>query len=195
MPALIKPLVKTQISGLVLCGGAGRRMAGRDKGLLRFHGTPLVEIAIHRLAPQVSSVIISANRHLSEYRALGHPVVQDGFFEENRPHYDGPLAGISAAFNALETDWLATVPCDCPLFPTDLISTLIKASLDPDKPRFMSGHPTFSLIPVAQAASITRFLQQGHRKLGDWFSLQQAIAIAPADEEAFRNLNAPEDLF
>ena len=36
-------------AGLVLCGGAGRRVGGRDKGLLTVNGTPAVVLAARLL--------------------------------------------------------------------------------------------------------------------------------------------------
>src|SRR6185437_13469649 len=47
------------ITGLVL--------AGVDKGLQPWHGRPLVDHAIERLAPQVATVMISANRNAADY--------------------------------------------------------------------------------------------------------------------------------
>ncbi|MFZ9481187.1 MAG: molybdenum cofactor guanylyltransferase, partial [Burkholderiaceae bacterium] len=36
----------SSITGLILCGGAGSRLGGIDKGLANFHGVRLVDIAI-----------------------------------------------------------------------------------------------------------------------------------------------------
>ena len=59
------------ITGLILAGGMGRRMDSRDKGLVEFRGKPMVAHVIERLAPQVDSLIINANRSLAEYGAFG----------------------------------------------------------------------------------------------------------------------------
>ena len=37
----------SMLSGLILAGGEGRRMAGRDKGLISLAQKPLVEYAMH----------------------------------------------------------------------------------------------------------------------------------------------------
>ena len=63
--------------GLILAGGQARRMGGRDKAFLPFAGSDLVHRAIERLASQCDRVIISANREVERFTALGFPVVSE----------------------------------------------------------------------------------------------------------------------
>ena len=65
------------LAGLVLAGGQGSRMGGRDKGLVQLRGEPLAGHAARRLAPQVGRLIISANRNADSYARYGE-VVGDG---------------------------------------------------------------------------------------------------------------------
>ena len=69
--------VQAPFAGLVLAGGMGRRVGGRDKGLLNYGGSTLVDHVIDRLSPQVARLVISANRNLNRYASFGHPVVSD----------------------------------------------------------------------------------------------------------------------
>ena len=62
------------ITGLVLAGGQGTRMGGADKGLQLLDGTPLALHALRRLAPQVGTMLVSANRNHAAYAAFGAPV-------------------------------------------------------------------------------------------------------------------------
>jgi molybdenum cofactor guanylyltransferase len=187
------PMQQTDITGLILCGGAATRMGGQDKGLVCFHGRPLVDIAIDRLTPQVGPILISANRNTEAYAARGFPVLKDPTFQDDGPNYEGPLAGILAGLNAASTPWIMTVPCDCPRFPNNLVARLIQASPDPVLSRYMAGHPTFSLVPVSSVKSLMATLQRGHRKLSDWLTEQRAVSVPVTDQEAFRNLNSPQD--
>ena len=82
---------RDQITALILAGGRGSRFDGADKGLLDFKGQPMVSHALNALAKQVHLVLVSANRHLEQYEALGVPVVRDRLAD-----YQGPLAGIEA---------------------------------------------------------------------------------------------------
>ena len=80
------------ITGCILAGGASTRMGGQDKGLLPWHGRPLIEAVMARFSPQVDSLVISANRHLEQYSHYGHAVLPD-----DEQGYAGPLAGIERA--------------------------------------------------------------------------------------------------
>jgi molybdopterin-guanine dinucleotide biosynthesis protein A len=145
---IVAGICRSEITGLVLAGGRGNRMGGLDKGLQPWQGVTLAANALARLAPQVGRCLISANRHLDHYRALGVPVCTDsnsrpGLESDSRAAavvarcpasvdrfsdaFAGPLAGMLAGLRACETDWLACVPCDVPAFPADLVDRLARA--------------------------------------------------------------------
>ena len=82
--------------GLVLAGGAGRRM-GRAKGGLRGAGGPTLALrAAEALAPICRGVLISV-RPGSDNPAPGYPAVEDP-----PPAGRGPLAGIQAALESTD---------------------------------------------------------------------------------------------
>lgn len=87
-------------------------MNGADKGLQLHRGQPL---ALRGLQPQVGSVMLRANRNLPSYRAMGVPVWPDSVEGDA-----GPLAALVHT----RTQWLVSVPCDTPNFPTDLVARL-----------------------------------------------------------------------
>ncbi|NEX16437.1 MAG: molybdenum cofactor guanylyltransferase [Halochromatium sp.] len=101
-----------QVIGLILAGGAGQRMGGKDKGLIELKGRPLVQWVAEALRPQVKGLLISANRHQERYAELGWPVIADDRpidQEASSEIYQGPLAGIAAALNWLQMqpqDWI-----------------------------------------------------------------------------------------
>ena len=101
-----KRISKEEITGLVLAGGKGSRMGGADKGLVCFKDTPLVEYVIDILEPQCKTLVISANRNEDVYKDFGYPVVSD----ENR-NFSGPLAGIAAGLEIVETPYMVVAPC------------------------------------------------------------------------------------
>ncbi len=113
-----------RVTAVILAGGAGRRVGGRDKGWLIWQDRGLVEHVFAGIAPQVGTVLISANRNLDRYRGLGAAVLPD-----RTPGHAGPLAGIVRAFDEIATEWLVTVPVDVPTFPADLVQRLIGAAL------------------------------------------------------------------
>jgi molybdopterin-guanine dinucleotide biosynthesis protein A len=188
------PIATADITGLILCGGAGQRMGGMDKGLIDYQGRALVDIAIDRLASQVGSILISANRHHATYASRGVRVVRDTGFDPERPTFDGPLAGIQAGLFALETKWLMVVPCDCPMFPTDVVQVLSAVAVTSGHAVYVKDHPVFALLPSHAAPALDQFLNQGQRKLGEWLQKLPATAVSWEKTDAFRNINTPHDL-
>ncbi|KQU81004.1 MULTISPECIES: molybdenum cofactor guanylyltransferase MobA [unclassified Rhizobacter] len=190
------------ITGLVLAGGQGRRMGGVDKGLQAFAGATLAQHALLRLAPQVGRTMLSANRHLDDYRKLGVPVWPDAR-PAALPEYAGPLAGVLAGLLHCETPLLATVPCDTPHFPLDLVLRLSDAMTAADAEIAMAvsrdgdslqPEPTFCLIRVGLANSLRAFMQSGQRRVRTW-AAQHRLAEAVFDEPgAFANANTLDDL-
>ncbi len=189
-----KPSRET-ITGLILAGGRGLRLGGVDKGLQPWHGTPLVEHALARLAPQVREVMISANRNVAEYAARGTRVLADASDD-----FRGPLAGILAGLRAAATPWLAVVPCDSPRLPADLVERLadgvesrLGAVVERDDGRL---EPVCCLLSTALADDLASYLAQGGRKVEGWIARHTApVRFDRAeDEAAFANLNTPDDL-
>ncbi|MBU3724450.1 MAG: molybdenum cofactor guanylyltransferase [Burkholderiaceae bacterium] len=187
-------LAAESITGLILCGGAGSRMGGVDKGLIDFHGKKLIDIAIDRLRPQVGPLIINANRNLRDYQTRELPVISDPRFGDDDPGFQGPLAGILAGLQATRTSWMVTVPCDCPLFPNHLVEDLLKANLGQQQGAYIASHPTFALIPASATSHLEHFLQHGQRRLGQWLAEIGATPVAAHEKAQFRNLNTPQDL-
>lgn len=101
------------ITGVVLAGGRATRMGGIDKGLQLLNGRPLWRHVAEALAPQVDELVISANRHLEQWRASGYPV-----FRDIQEGYQGPLAGMLAVMQQVASPWFVFCPCDTPFIPS-----------------------------------------------------------------------------
>lgn len=178
------------VSGLILAGGAGRRVGGADKGWLEHQGTPLVHHVHSRLAPQVDEIIISANRSQARYATLGR-VVGDTH-RSDEADYAGPLAGIEAGLAAAHNDWVLCVPCDTPELPRDLLATLW-AGLGRARLAVAccGGHwqPTVCLLHQSLQGAAAAALAAGERKLRAWQAAQAMVLVDFADAAAFANIN------
>ncbi len=198
-PAAIQ---RADITGLILAGGLGSRMGGQDKGLMSYQGEPLVAHALRRLAPQVGSVIISANRHLDDYAAIAalHQArVCPDNLPDAVPEYPGPLAGMLTGLRHCATPYLAVVPCDVPHLPVDLIERLslqLAASGSSAALAVAAGRrqPALCLLSKALADDLASYLSDGHRKLDGCLARWQACEVLFDDAQAFRNFNTPEQL-
>ncbi len=112
------------VSGLILAGGEGRRMSGRDKGLMTLGNRPLVEYAIDCLTPLVDDLAISCNRNRALYADYHLPCLVDNEADPGR-HFAGPMAGLATGLKYAKHDWLLVMPCDTPLMTTRIMAQLI----------------------------------------------------------------------
>jgi molybdopterin-guanine dinucleotide biosynthesis protein A len=179
------------VTGLILAGGRGSRLDGRDKGWVAYRGRPLIEHALARLRPQVDAVVISANRNLDAYRALGVPVIAD---DPEFGAFAGPLAGILAALRGAPSEWLAVVPCDAPMLAPDLVARLRAVQRPAVAFAAARVQPLFCLLPLACADALADYLAHGGRKAETWLEEIGAARVAFDDAEAFANINTPQDL-
>ncbi len=184
-----------RIFGVILAGGAGRRMGGADKALLQLAGQSLLGHAIARLEPQVEQLAISANGDAARFAGFGLPVLSDA-----TPL--GPLAGVLAALHwaaPLGATAVVTAAVDSPYFPGDLAPRLcLAAETSPEGlalAHAAKDHPTFALWPVTLAPALSDFLASGAKaRVLDFARAHHAARAQFPDEAAFANLNTAEDL-
>jgi molybdopterin-guanine dinucleotide biosynthesis protein A len=187
---------RDEITGLVLTGGRGSRMGGVDKGLQLLDGEPLVQHALRRLAPQVGSTMINANRHLDTYATFGVPVWSDA-----EADFPGPLAGFLAGMTHCKTEWLATVPCDTPRFPTNFVHRLSDAVGDGSAAVVVTEadgvrrrQPVFCLVRRRLQEDLAAYLENGGRKIDDWLERHGCVDVLFEDADAFFNANTWDEL-
>ncbi len=182
-----------RITGVILAGGRGSRMGGQDKGLLEWHGRPLVAYLLEALQPQVDAILINANRNQARYQQYQHPVISDELSD-----YQGPLAGFAAAMQAAQTDYILTIPCDAPELATDTAARLLTA-LQAEQAEIAVAHdgerlqPVHALIPVSLLPSLQAFLAKGDRKIDLWYAQHRMASVDFSDcRRMFRNINTPQ---
>ncbi|QFU77889.1 molybdenum cofactor guanylyltransferase [Halioglobus maricola] len=180
------------ITGLLLAGGAGRRVGYRDKGTLPWQGEPLAAHSFARMAPQVGKVMISCNRNRGFYLRFGCELIAD-----LREDYQGPLAGLEAAAVHCNTDYLLLAPCDTPRLPENLGQRLAAALADTPSANISyaraAGRDHFLCALLRQHClhSLGPFLDNGGRAVRHWFAEQCAIAVDfPDEDNAFLNINS-----
>jgi len=195
------------ITGIILAGGRGNRMGGVDKGLQNFNGMALALHTLMRLSPQVSEVMVNANRNLSAYESFGVAVWPDA-----NADFAGPLSGFLVGLERCETPYLLTVPCDTPRFPLDLASRLAQAleanhaeiamaagfETDAQGHQTIRTQPVFCLIRRELLESLVRFTHGGGRKIDAW-TAQHKTTIVNFDQDtddvfAFSNVNTTQEL-
>jgi len=195
------------ITGIILAGGRANRMGGVDEGLQNFNGMALALHTLMRLSPQVSDVMINANRNLSAYESFGASVWPDASAD-----FAGPLSGFLVGLERCETPYLLTVPCDTPRFPLDLANRLAEAleasdgdiamaagfETDEQGNKTIRTQPVFCLLRCELLESLVQFTHNGGRKIDAWTAQHKTIVVnfdKPTDDVyAFANANTVQEL-
>lgn len=188
------PDARQHVAAVILCGGEGSRMQGRDKGRVLHRGRPLFEWVLQSVQPQVMGCCISANRSLEEYQRYGLPVLRD-----SGTGFGGPLAGVSEALDWCRAPWLLVVPCDTPYLPHDLAQRLLDAALEHGVPAAYAAdagreHPVIHLLRGDLLPQLHDWRQQGGAAVRRWLAALGAVPVLFDDATAFRNINSSADL-
>lgn len=180
-------------AAVVLAGGAGTRVGGRDKGLLEWRGTTLAAHALQRLADAgFAEIVVSANRNLDDYARLGRAVLADA----EPAAFLGPLAGIARALGAVRAQRLFTVPVDVPDWPLELPRRLA-AFLDTGNAACAVARvgarrePLFALYRTRCAGAARDAVAEGRLSVRDFQDAVGCVELSLPDacEPAFANLN------
>ena len=155
-------------------------MQNEDKGLALLDGQPLIHHVIERFSPQVTLLLISANRNIHKYRQFADVVLQD-VSQENE--YQGPMAGISECLKHLlrtntEADWALVTPCDTPFIPRDLGQVLLSSCLSNNSflaVAFADGRRQIlhTLIHRSLWNNLINSYEGGERAMKRWFESQK----------------------
>ena len=181
------------ITGIILCGGEGRRMGGVDKPLLLLQGQPLVAHVIRQLRPQVGGLLLIANRSRTEYAAFGVPILSDTV-----PGL-GPLGGLHTALQAVTTPTLFVCPGDAPHLAPELVPRLqaaltpgIEAAYPHDGTR---EQPLFLLARSTIRPALQGYLDGGGRSVHGFLrSIRSRVVDATDLADTFFNVNTPDQL-
>lgn len=188
------------ILGLVLAGGRSVRM-GREKAFVPLAGRPLIAHVIARFAPQVDRLVINANGELARFDRFGLGILADW----RDLGCEGPLAGVLAGLIHAEpqgASHVATVPCDAPFLPRDLVARLAAAA-GPGEIALAEGEqgvePVFGLWPIATLPALLEAARAGEHSLRGAAARAARVRrvrfdAAPGEPDPFLNLNRPEDL-
>ncbi len=131
---------------LILAGGRGQRMGGRDKGLVAWQGEPLVAHVQRVVRPLSDDLVISCNRNQEAYRMYADQLVSDA-----EADFPGPLAGVIAGLKVARHEWMVVLACDAPRVDRDLIEALLRLAVASDSAAMVRQggfwQPMFSVLP------------------------------------------------
>jgi molybdopterin-guanine dinucleotide biosynthesis protein A len=186
--------MKELITGIILAGGRGSRLEGADKGLLEYRGKPLIAQITEALRPQVSRIVIIANRNLDVYAQYGDHVLSDVL-----PSYAGPLAGIHTGLIATTTPYALIVACDMPQLPSNITELMLAALANNNAnlciTRDAKGIQPFPmLVKVEKCKNTLENAAREHHAVMKWLDTQITAVISLNGTRDVLNINTQEDL-
>lgn len=187
---MISPLPAS--SALILAGGRGQRMGGRDKGLIDWQGEPLVAHVHRVLRPLTDDLVISCNRNQQAYRAYADQLVGDA-----EADYPGPLAGVIAGLRVARHEWVVLLACDAPLVDRALMEDLLRLAVASDSAAMVrqAGYwqPMFSVLPRRVLPLLEQAWAVGERSLQKALLREAVQGLECADDDRrLSNFNSPE---
>ncbi|MNF47020.1 Molybdenum cofactor guanylyltransferase [compost metagenome] len=177
---------------LLLAGGRGQRMGGRDKGLVPWRGRPLIAHIHDIVRPLTDDLIISCNRNQALYQPYADQLVGDA-----QPDFPGPMAGVLAGLARARHARLLVLACDAPLIDRALLEQLLHAA-GPQPAAAMvrqagQWQPMFSLVPKALLGALQTHWQQGERSLLRALLEHGVCPVdCPAEDARLSNFNTLE---
>lgn len=178
---------------LLLAGGQGRRMGGRDKGLIVWLDRPFIEHLYALVRPLTDDLIISCNRNREQYARYADRLVED-----EQQDFPGPYAGIRAGLAVAQHDYLLVIPCDMPLLDRALLDGLRQsAAVSSGAPVMVrqgeQWEPLLCCIPTRHAHVFEQHWQEGQRSPRRTMAELRAVAFqCEADDPRLANLNTPD---
>jgi molybdopterin-guanine dinucleotide biosynthesis protein A len=184
------------VSAAILCGGAGRRLGGADKGQLMVAGRSILDRLLDALRPLTPHVMIINRDGLGAtppgVRRLPDLVADSGV-----------LGGIYTALEHSPTDRVIVVACDMPFVSTTFLDWLSRYAEDADVvvPRDRDGrHPICGVFHRRVASALKARIDARRLRVDEALAALDvrevgADAIAPFDTDGhlLLNVNTPEE--
>lgn len=174
---------------VVLAGGQGKRVGGRQKALMEFQGRPILSYILQQLEAEVETIWVNANADFQRYQAFGCVV-----FADQIPEFLGPLEGMRSAWHQIKSDWILFVPGDNPMLPQDLLKKLWAAKQS-DKFLYVAHdgervQPLYSLMHRSLLPSLQTAVEKGHLSVKRWIEEQPHRQVDFSEQpERFKNMN------
>ncbi|MFB9280187.1 molybdenum cofactor guanylyltransferase [Cohnella cellulosilytica] len=176
---------QTEVTTVILAGGEGRRMGGRNKALLTLGQETLISRQLREASRISADIVVVANdpQFAEQLRVLmpSVRVVPDVYPGE------GPLAGVHAGFQAAASPHVWLLGCDQP-YPSADAATYLLGRLDRAQAAIplIGGRlqPLHAVYRQETGAIAEELLRAGKRRLRDWLDRLELGAIGQDELQA-----------
>lgn len=180
-------------TGLVLAGGHSRRF-GEDKARFEVDGQPMVERVVDTLAAVVQPVLVSVGERGNSFTGLRNVSYVVDHYKDA-----GPLAGLHAGLQEIQTPWLLAIACDMPFLEAETLRWLL-AARPPEADAVVAKTPDGRLHPLCACyhartlSVVTQQLNKGRFALHNLLKQLPEVHGVDLPTGPLRNVNRPADL-
>ena len=193
---------------LLLAGGKGSRMGGRNKLYLELEGTLLIERTLSTLAPLFAeTLLLIAPGESDKINTALAPLVEKWrlrIVEDSVPGR-GPLEGLMRGLTEMDSEWGFLLGCDMPYVDGAIASGMYDFCSDNTDAVIAELHgfiePLHAFYRRSCCDSIQKALSRGERKIKASYQeinllvLKEELLRSYGNcEESFFNLNTPGDI-
>lgn len=193
---------------LLLAGGRGSRMGGRNKLYLELEGSLIIEGTLGLLAPLFKEIIllVAPGESFKATAALSRLINKwDIFVVEDRENARGPLEGLYNGLCHMKEDWGFLLGCDMPTPDPDVIRGMgCFCSINNDAvvaERLGFLEPLHAFYRKSCTGPVSDAIARGDRKIKHFYEDIRLTVINGNklkefgdDESSFFNLNTPHDV-
>lgn len=194
-------VVTGMLTGIILAGGQNRRMKGKVKALLPFHGEAVIVRQIRHMQKLCDDLIVVARapRHFHDVIGGGVRIIED------RIPGRGPLSGMHAAFSALDRCDAWVVACDMPFISPRAAQLMWEHKKETGCCAVVPSiegrvHPLHGIYDTGCLNKITELLHTRQYRLKDlldrlhWKSMQEDVFLQHGIDHRFIvNMNTPRE--
>ncbi len=193
---------------LLLAGGRGSRMGGRNKLYLELEGSLLIEETLRLAAPLFSEVImlVAPGESSIVNKALSYLIKRwDIIIVEDRIPERGPLEGLRNGLSRMKEEWGFLLGCDMPTPDPEVITGMNRfCSINNDavvaeRQGFLE--PLHAFYRRSCIGPVSEAILRGDRKIKHFYSDIRLTVINENklkefgdDQKSFFNLNTPHDV-
>lgn len=200
MMMTLRRVKQTMLTGVIVAGGQNRRMEGKVKALLPFHGEAVIVRQIREMQKTCDRIVVVAR----DPRLFSHVADHNVQIIEDRIPGKGPLSGMHAAFSELDRAAAWVVGCDMPFISEEAAQLMWERKqekgCDAVVP-YIAGriHPLHGIYDKRCLEPATDLLQSGDYRLTDlldrlqWDTVQEEVFVRKGIDCRFViNMNTPE---
>ena len=188
------------LAGVVLAGGASRRM-GSDKAGLDWNGQPMLARIVGEVGRRCDPVSVVAAASSAAYRTLQGSGGPEAHWVTDEKAGTGPLGALAAGLAdaaAAGREIAFVCATDMPLISTDLIDELLLGLRENDDAAIAvdatRAHPFAALYRTACAGRIRDLAATGERRMLAAIDTLSVNRVSISNPDWLINVNAPEDL-